>query len=195
MRSIPIQQFKKGYKMHAAALGYKQVSARPWQINDVQTVLQHILQKLKRARGLPASSWLFCGRLPAEDVTLGPGAWRTSSSPQVKLAVPNSYTDTLCRAQLLVFYDWHSIEMLICAGHTALPFLQPKLTLPIGAKVYLQPDRTYTGARDGPMAVEIRGDELCSMTWLQRSVALSLELGQPISGRLARTRSPSWRGG
>ena len=36
------------------------------------------------------------------------------------------------------------------------------------------------------MAVESRGDELCSMAWLQRVLALSLELGQPITNFLSR---------
>lgn len=73
-----------------------------------------------------------------------------------------------------------------CAGQPAIPYLQPKLGLPVGAKYYLQPDRTKTGARDGPMSVEIRSDELCSMAWLQRVLTLSLELGQPITNFLSR---------
>ena len=51
MRSIPLQQFKKGYKRHAAALGYKQISAHPWQISDVRVALQQMLQKLKKTGG------------------------------------------------------------------------------------------------------------------------------------------------
>ena len=78
------------------------------------------------------------------------------------------------------------IAIFIRAGHSAIPYLQPKLSLPKGAKVHQQPDKTKTGARDGPMAVEIRGDKLCSMAWLQKAVALSSELGQPIINFLTR---------
>ena len=46
MRSIPLQQFKKGYKRHAAALGYKQISARPWQISDVRVTQVYNMGKL-----------------------------------------------------------------------------------------------------------------------------------------------------
>ena len=42
VRSIIIQQFKKGYKNFAAEQGYKQVSARPWLESEVLTVLQHM---------------------------------------------------------------------------------------------------------------------------------------------------------
>ena len=36
------------------------------------------------------------------------------------------------------------------------------------------------------MSVEIKGDELCSMSWLQKLLTLSLELGQPITNFLSR---------
>lgn len=36
------------------------------------------------------------------------------------------------------------------------------------------------------MTVEIRGDELCCMTWLQNVLALSLDLGQPVTNFLSR---------
>ena len=36
------------------------------------------------------------------------------------------------------------------------------------------------------MAVEITGDELCSMAWLQRVVAMSLDVRQPITNFLTR---------
>lgn len=54
-----------------------------------------------------------------------------------------------------------------------MAYLQPQLSLPKGAQVKLQPDKTKTGARDGPMAVEITRDELCSMSWLERLIVLS----------------------
>ena len=72
MRSVPIQQFKKGYKRHAAALGYKQISARPWQITDLQLVLQQMLQKLKKVGGLPAV-------ILARDAFILAVLWQTSS--------------------------------------------------------------------------------------------------------------------
>ena len=72
MRSIPLQQFKKGYKRHAAALGYKQISARPWQIHDVRGILQHMLQQLNEARGLPAA-------MLARDGFILAVLWQTSS--------------------------------------------------------------------------------------------------------------------
>ena len=56
----------------------------------------------------------------------------------------------------------------------------------MGSKIHLQPDKTKTGARDGPMSVETRGDELCSMTWLCSVLVLSWELGQPITNFLSR---------
>ena len=36
------------------------------------------------------------------------------------------------------------------------------------------------------MSVEVRGDELCSITWLQKVMVLSLELGQPVTNFLSR---------
>ena len=52
--------------------------------------------------------------------------------------------------------------------------------------MHLQPDKTKTGARDGPMAVQITGDELCSMAWLQRLVVLCLDVRQPITNFTTR---------
>ena len=75
------------------------------------------------------------------------------------------------------------------AGHSAIPYLQPRLMLPIGAKIHMQPDLTKTGAKDGPMSVEIRCDEMCSMSWLHSVLALSLELSQPITDFLTRPLS------
>lgn len=72
MRSIPLQQFKKGYRKHAAALGYKQMSARPWQLSDVRTVLQQILQKLGKAAGV-------CAAMLARDGFIIAVLWQTSS--------------------------------------------------------------------------------------------------------------------
>ena len=72
MRSIPLQKFKKGYKRHAAALGYRQISARPWQIHDVRGTLQHMLQKLNKAKGLPAA-------MLARDGFILAVLWQTSS--------------------------------------------------------------------------------------------------------------------
>lgn len=72
MRSIPLVQFKKGYKKHAAMLGYKQVSARPWQIGEVRTVLQQMLQRLKHMKGLPAATL-------ARDGFILSVLWQTSS--------------------------------------------------------------------------------------------------------------------
>ena len=72
MRSIPLQQFRKGYKKHSVDLGYKQASARPWQIADLRTVLQHMLQKAKTMRGLPAV-------MLARDGFILAVLWQTSS--------------------------------------------------------------------------------------------------------------------
>ena len=82
----------------------------------------------------------------------------------------------------------HENIFLLCRSFCN-PILQPRLNLPVGAKIHLQPDRTKTGAKDGPTSVEIRCDELCSMTWLQSVLALSLELSQPITNFLSRPLS------
>jgi len=89
MRSIVLQQFKKGYK-NAAEQGYKQMSARPWLESEVITVLQHIEHQLKQRSGMiaallaqPALFWLYFGKPKAGAAILAPGVWKISSCPQV----------------------------------------------------------------------------------------------------------------
>ena len=72
MRSIPLQQFKKGYRKTSTDLGYKQTSARPWQIGDLRTALLHMLQKAKNLKGLPAV-------MLARDGFILAVLWQTSS--------------------------------------------------------------------------------------------------------------------
>ena len=67
-----------------------------------------------------------------------------------------------------------------------MAYLQPQLSLPKGAQVKLQPDKTKIGDRDGPMAVEITKDELCSMSWLERLIVLSLDVRRPITNFVTR---------
>ena len=72
IRSIPLQHFRKGYKRHATSQGYKQQSARPWQISDVQAVLQQMLRRLNSTGGVPAA-------MLARDGFVLAVLWQTSS--------------------------------------------------------------------------------------------------------------------
>lgn len=67
-----------------------------------------------------------------------------------------------------------------------MPYIYPIVRLPNGARVCLQPDKTKTGARDGPMAVEIRRDVLCSISWLLKLLQYSEQLGQPVTNHVTR---------
>lgn len=63
------------------------------------------------------------------------------------------------------------------------------MTLPIGARMALQPDNTKTGAKDGPMIVEIRMDILCSMSWLAKLLQASESAKMPVTNYITRPQS------
>ena len=195
MRSIPLQQFRKGYKKHAADLGYKQASARPWQIGDVRAVLQTMLQKSKSMTGLPAvmlarDGFILAVLWQTSSRGCNAGAWRLENvilpTGANTCHVPSWKVGSIKVMTARIENCWNLTCMSPCAGQSAIPYLLPKLILPRGSKIHLQPDKTKTGAKDGPMSVEIRGDELCSITWLCSMMVLSLELGQPITNFLSR---------
>lgn len=66
----------------------------------------------------------------------------------------------------------------------ALPYIYPIVGLPNGARVCLQSDKTKTGARDGPMSVEIRRDVLCNISWLLKLLQYSDQLGQHVTNHV-----------
>ena len=70
-----------------------------------------------------------------------------------------------------------------------MPYIYPELRLPQGAVVCLMPDRTKTGARDGPMSVVVTKDILCSISWLGKLCALCDDAGLPITNHLTRPQS------
>ncbi len=72
MRSIVLQQFKKGYKNYAVEQGYKQMSARPWLESEVINVLQHLEHQLKQSSGMIAA-------LLARDGFVMAVLWQTKS--------------------------------------------------------------------------------------------------------------------
>ena len=51
------------------------------------------------------------------------------------------------------------------------------------------PDRTKTGAKDGPMSVHIRKDPLCSISWLVKLFVLCDAAGLPVTNHLTRPQS------
>ena len=75
------------------------------------------------------------------------------------------------------------------AGQEAVAYLYPQLRLHVGAVVCLMPDRTKTGAKDGPMSVVIRRDALCSISWLVKLLVLCDAAGLPITNYLTRPQS------
>ena len=75
------------------------------------------------------------------------------------------------------------------AGQDALPYIYPELNLPSGAVVCMMPDRTKTGAKDGPMSVVITKDPLCSISWLGKLMAIWDDAGLPITNYLTRPQS------
>ena len=72
VRSIVLQQFRKGYMKFAAEQGYKQRSAMPWTEQEVQAVLQHIETEVTGLEGMPAA-------LLARDGFLFAILWQTKS--------------------------------------------------------------------------------------------------------------------
>ena len=67
--------------------------------------------------------------------------------------------------------------------------IYPELQLPVGAMVCLMPDRTKTGAKDGPMSVIITKNPACSMSWLVKLMAACDGAGLPITNYLTRPQS------
>lgn len=70
-----------------------------------------------------------------------------------------------------------------------MPYIYPELKLPHGAVVCLMPDRTKTGAKDGPMSVLITKGPLCSISWLVKLMAICDGAGLPITNYLTRPQS------
>jgi hypothetical protein len=77
------------------------------------------------------------------------------------------------------------------AGQTALPRLYPLLTMQPGETLYLFPDDTKTGAKDGPMEAVMTGDELCCITWIHRMLAAYDAAGHAITNFLTRPQASS----
>lgn len=75
------------------------------------------------------------------------------------------------------------------AGNPGIAFIYPTMQLPIGARMALQPDNTKTGARDGPMSVEIRRDIICSMSWLGRLLQASEATKLLVTNYITRPQS------
>jgi hypothetical protein len=77
------------------------------------------------------------------------------------------------------------------AGQTALPRLYPILTMQPGETLYLFPDDTKTGAKDGAMEAVMTGDELCCITWIHRMLAAYDAAGHAITNFLTRPQASS----
>ena len=82
-----------------------------------------------------------------------------------------------------------SCRGFVYAGQDALPYIYPELRLPHGAVVCLMPDRTKTGAKDGPMSVVVTMDLLCSISWLVKLFTLCDVAGMPMTNYLTRPQS------
>lgn len=80
-------------------------------------------------------------------------------------------------------------DLIDLAGQDAVAYIYPELRLHVGAVVCLMPDRTKTGAKDGPMSVMIKKDALCSISWLVRLLALCDAAGLPVTNYLTRPQS------
>ena len=72
VRSVAVQNFKKGYSKHAAEVGYKQVSAQPWSLAELMSALQYLRIELEHSQGIPAT-------LLARDGFLLSVFWQTKS--------------------------------------------------------------------------------------------------------------------
>ena len=74
-----------------------------------------------------------------------------------------------------------------------MPYIYPEMRLSYGAVVCLMPDRTKTGAKDGPMSVLVTKDLLCSISWLARLCKICDVVGMPITNYLTRPQSKDKR--
>ena len=189
-----LQQFRKGYSKFAAEQGYRQTSAKPWTEQEILGVLHHIEGQLKKNTGMPAvllarDGFIFAVLWQTKSRGCNAGAWRLEN---IKLPTGmNSVPWSACQSSLVSRINATSsttrLDSSNCyAAQTSLPYIYPDVRLPVGAKVALNPDRTKTGAKDGPMSVELRGDLLCSMTWLNKLLCQSEELGMPITNFVTR---------
>lgn len=113
MRSIIIQQFKKGYKNFAAEQGYKQVYAHPWLESEVLTVLQYMEHQLKLRSGMSAALLARDGFLLAvlwqiKSRGCNSGAWRLEN---IKLPTSEHLPVWIC---WVLDISWWLCRLFLC---------------------------------------------------------------------------------
>lgn len=77
------------------------------------------------------------------------------------------------------------------AGTTAWPLLTPELRWDASQLLFLNPDSTKTGAKDGPMEAAMTCDTLCCISWLHQLAVAQEKAGHPITNYITRPQAAS----
>ncbi|KAL0040328.1 hypothetical protein WJX77_003603 [Trebouxia sp. C0004] len=164
VESFHIREFIKGYKNHAAELGYQKRGAVPLEEADMIQLLQQLYLQQQTLTGTDQLLLLRDGFIFS---LLWQSCFRGFNAGGIRLQ-----------------------NIVLPAGGSAIPFLLPTVQLPPGAQLHFIPETTKN-RKGGHCNVTLTDDVLCCSSWLVLLSHAHLAAGQPITNHITRPLNSS----
>ena len=164
MESLHIRELVKGYKNHAAELGYCKRGAVPFTEADMMQLLHTMYLQLQNTTCTDQLLMIRDGFIFS---LLWQSCFRGFNAGSVRLA-----------------------NIVLPTGGSALPFLLPQTRLPMGAQLHIIPDATKN-RKGGHCNIDLTCDLLCFSFWLQLLIHSYAAAGHPVTNWITRPLTSS----
>eukprot|EP00884_Botryococcus_braunii_P016079 jgi/Botrbrau1/3154/Bobra.0070s0120.1 len=163
VRSLDVAEWATGYTRWLAHLGYNQQSAHPWSLEDLQTVLAQLDERIASSTGVTLLRLLR----DAFTMTI---LWETCSRGATAVS-------------------WCLDDLWLPSGGPAAPSLFPALQIQLGQSVLFKAIELKHNLHPEVMTVTRKDGPLCPIQRLHALLAQSAAQGHPITQFLCRPMS------